>query len=164
MLIELAIAFRLARADDLPALEWMGLFTTQREIIAGAFAAQQAGEGAMLLALTGGFPVGQAWLDFDRRGNAACPRIWAVRVFPPMQRAGIGARLMAEAETLAAARGAEAVELGIEGDNEDARRFYRRLGYRPVGTERDRVDYAFEGYPLVMQVDQQILRKPLARQ
>lgn len=158
MLIELDIRFRLAVEDDLPALEWMGLFTRQREIIADAFAAQRAGDGAMLLAIAGGFPVGQAWLDFTPEH----PRIWAVRVFPPLQGAGLGGALMTEAEALAEARGAEAVEVGVEWDNAGARRFYDRLGYRPVGAERERVDYAFEGYDMVMEIDQQILRKALA--
>ena len=162
MLIELDISFRLAVEDDLPALEWMGLFTRQREIIAGAFAAQQAGDGAMLLAVAGGFPVGQAWLDFAREGRPERPRIWAVRVFPPLQGAGLGGALMAEAEALAEARGAEAVEVGVEWDNAGARRFYDRLGYRPVGAARERVDYAFEGYAMTMDIDQQILRKDVA--
>lgn len=161
MLIELDVSFRLARADDLAALEWMGLFTRQSAIIADAFTAQERGDGAMLLALTGGFPVGQAWLDFARAGSASCPRIWAVRVFPPMQGAGLGTRLMTEAEDIAVARGAVAVEVGVEWDNDGGRRLYQRLGYRPVGAERERIDYAFEGYEMVMDIDQQVLRKAL---
>jgi ribosomal protein S18 acetylase RimI-like enzyme len=158
VLIELDIHFRLAIEDDLPALEWMGLFTRQREIIAGAFEAQQEGDGAMLFAIAGEFPIGQAWLDFAPEH----PRIWAVRIFPPLQGAGLGGALMAEAEALAEARGADAVEVGVEWDNAGARRFYDRLGYRPVGAARERVDYAFEGYDMVMDIDQQILRKELA--
>ncbi|PTQ13219.1 GNAT family N-acetyltransferase [Sphingomonas oleivorans] len=161
MLIEVPIAFRIAHEEDLPALEWMGLFTRQREIIAATFEAQRQGEALMLLALANGFPVGQAWLDFDRQGSLDCPRIWAIRIFPPFQGAGLGTRLMAEVEAVAAARGAWAVELGVEWDNEGARRFYRRLGYEPVGAEREEVRYTFKGCPMAMEVDQQILRKDL---
>lgn len=161
--IEIAVCFRLCREEDLPAAEWMGLHTREREIIAEAFAAQERGEGLMLLADANGFPVGQAWLDFARRGSAECPRLWAVRVFPALQRAGLGARLMREAEALAVAHGARQVELGVEWSNPDARRFYRRLGYEPVGAEREVVRYSFEDYPLAMDLDQEIMRKKLCQ-
>lgn len=157
MLIRVPVQFRLAREDDLAALEWMGLFTRQRAIIAEAFEAQQDGRGAMLLAIANDFPIGQVWIDFDRE----TPRFWAVRVFPPLQGVGLGTRLIEEAEACAAARGHEAVELGVEWDNRGAQRFYRRLGYAPVGAEREEVDYTHDDYPMTMVVDQEILRKEL---
>ena len=159
--IEVAVRFRPARRGDLEALEWMGLHTREREIIAEAFALQERGDGLMLLAEAGGFPIGQAWIDFAERGTVDCPHIWAVRVFPPLQGAGLGRRLMAEAEAEAATRGATEVELGVDWDNAAARRFYGRLGYRPVGASRETVRFSFEGQPQEMPIDQQILRKPL---
>lgn len=161
--IAISVCLRLCRKEDLPAVEWMGLHTREREIIAEAFAAQERGEQLMLLADANGFPIGQAWLDFARRGSERCPRLWAVRVFPPLQRAGLGEKLMREAERLAAAHGARQVELGVERINPAARRFYRRLGYVPVGSEREVVRYSFEGCPLSMELDQEILRKELPR-
>ena len=159
--IEISVRFRSCRENDLPALEWMGLHTRQREIIAGAFAAQRRGEGLMLLAESGGFPVGQVWIEIAGRGSPSRPYFWAVRVFPPLQGAGLGRRLMTEAEARMAARGAESVELGVEWDNPDARRFYRRLGYRPVGARRDVERFSFRGQPQEMALDQEILRKDL---
>lgn len=163
--IELAVRFRLCRADDLPALEWMGLHTREREVIHAAFAAQERDDGAMLLGCSGGFPVAQAWLDMAETGSPTCPFVWAVRVFPPMQGAGLGDRLMRETERLAARRGAGALELGVEWDNPGARRFYRRLGYRPVGARDETQRYSFEGYPIEAEFSLEIMRKKLpARQ
>lgn len=159
--IEIPVRFRLCREDDLPALEWMGLHTRQREIIEGAFAAQRRGEAAMLLVEAGGYPVAQAWIDFAERGSPDRPRLWAVRVFPPLQGAGLGEMLMERAERLAAERGAREVELGVEFDNPDARRFYRRLGYRPAGSRTEVERYSFEGYPLEDVLRQEIMRKDL---
>jgi ribosomal protein S18 acetylase RimI-like enzyme len=158
VLIEVAVEFRLCRGEDLLALEWMGLHTRERDIIRATFERQRQGDALMLLALANGFPIGQVWIDFIRSGP---PRLWAVRVFPPLQRAGLGRRMMGEAETLARARGAAAVELGVERENPQARSFYENLGYRPVGRERELVRYSFEGQDLTMEVDQEIMRKSL---
>jgi ribosomal protein S18 acetylase RimI-like enzyme len=126
------VRFRLCREDDLPALEWMGLHGRDRDIIEETFAEQERGEALMLVGDAGGFPVAQAWVDIARRGSPERPHLWAVRVFPPLQGAGLGSELLAEAERRAAALGAEEVELSVECGNEAARRLYRRLGYRPV--------------------------------
>ena len=159
--LQITVRFRLCREEDLRAIEWMGLHTREREIIEGAFAAQQGGQGLMLLAEAAGFPVAQAWIDFAENGSPDCPHLWAVRVFPPLQGAGLGALLMAEAERRLAERGARQVTLGVEWHNDGARRFYERLGYLPSGTMHEVVDYAFEGYPMRLDLDQQILRKDL---
>lgn len=159
--LEVAIRFRLCRGDDLRALEWMGLHTYEREVIEAAFEAQERGDGAMLLAAAGGFPVGQVWLDFADRGSRRRAVLWAVRVFPPLQRSGLGRLLMRRAETLALRRGASEVEIGVEWDNPGARRFYRLLGYRPVGGRTDVERYAFEGHPFEAVFWQEVLRKTL---
>lgn len=158
--IEIRVRFRFCREDDLEALEWMGLHTRDRNIIHGAFAAQQRDEALMLLAEAGGYPVGQAWIDFARRGSEDRPHIWAVRVFPPLQGAGLGERLMAEAETLAAGRGAREVELAVDPEN-PARRFYRRLGYRPVGVQREVVHHGVDNHWVETGLCQELMRKDL---
>jgi GNAT superfamily N-acetyltransferase len=161
MIVQLPVEFRLCAEEDLPALEWMGLHTTQREIIRATFDAQQRRDALMLLAISGGYPVGQVWLDFARAGGAKRPLLWAMRVFPPLQRRGIGAALMRRAEALAQSRGAAEIELGVEWDNHGARRFYDRLGYEPCGSSREEVKFMFEDRPMEMTVDQQIMRKRL---
>jgi ribosomal protein S18 acetylase RimI-like enzyme len=159
MIVQLPVEFRLCEESDLPALEWMGLHTTQREIIRSTFEAQQRSDALMLLAIAGGFPVGQVWLDFARSGGTERPLLWAMRVFPPLQGRGLGSELMRRAEALAEARRASAIELGVEQDNDGARHFYERLGYEPAGRAVEEVCFMFEGQSMQMRVDQQMMRK-----
>lgn len=162
--VPLEVEIRSCVADDLPNLEWYGLFTRDRHIIDEAYDRQTSGKGLMLLAAANGFPVGQAWIDFaarpDERGVAV---IWAVRVFPFLQGAGIGARLLAAAEDAIRRRGFHVAELGVEKDNPRARKLYERLGYRLY---REMVDELTgddrNGDPVVQPVDQWMLRKDLA--
>jgi ribosomal protein S18 acetylase RimI-like enzyme len=53
-------------------------------------------------------------------------------VLPDYRRLGIGRRLMQAAEEIAAQRGIPAVELHVWEDNQLARAFYDRLGYRTI--------------------------------
>jgi ribosomal protein S18 acetylase RimI-like enzyme len=159
----LRIEFRLCHEDDLPALEWYGLFWAHREIIRDAFDRQRRGEVLMLLAITNGFPVGQAWMDLARLRSENGALLWAVRVFPFLQGRALGARLIARAERLLAARQIAFVEVGAEKDNPRARRLYERLGYRLTHDARE--EYAFttpDGEPVRVRLDEWCLRKPLA--
>jgi GNAT superfamily N-acetyltransferase len=127
------LQLRRCRENDLRALEWMGLYTRHRNIIQDTFRQQQAGRALMLLAVSSGFPLAQAWLDFGHRGSVRRPLLWAVRVFPPLQGHGIGAWIISAAEKAARARGARDIQLGVEPENTPALRLYERLGYRAVG-------------------------------
>lgn len=129
----IGLQLRPCRENDLRALEWMGLYTRHREIIRDTFRQQQAGTALMLLAVSSGFPLAQAWLDFGHRGSVRRPMLWAVRVFPPLQGYGIGGWIISAAETAARARGAREIQLGVEPENTPALRLYERLGYRAVG-------------------------------
>ncbi len=135
------VGIRPAVAGDLPALEWMGLFARHRPTIDKAFAAQEQGDGLMLLAVAAGFPVGQAWLDFRRARGRQAAILWAVRTFPPLQGAGIGTRLVHRAEVEAGARGLRRAELVVEHGNDPARRFYERLGWRVEAPAHEAVSY-----------------------
>jgi ribosomal protein S18 acetylase RimI-like enzyme len=157
------VRFRACRPDDLPALEWMGLHAADRPIIEAAFAAQERGEALMLVGESGGFPVAQAWIDFADRGSPEWPHLWAVRVFPPLRGAGLGAALIAAAERHAAERGAHGVELGVEPNNRRARRFYQRLGFEPAGSRAAVARRAPEGRVARTDPDQLIMRKELRR-
>jgi ribosomal protein S18 acetylase RimI-like enzyme len=124
---------RLARHEDLPALEWMGLYSGHRNIIESAYEAQQAGAAVMLLAMSGSFPVAQVWIDFRRARATNKAVLWAVRTFFPLHRRGIGRRLMEHAEHAIRARGICEAELEVERSNEPAYRFYQRLGWKDAG-------------------------------
>jgi len=139
--VKLEIAIRHCTEADLDRLEWFGLFTEHREIIHMAFARQRLGEVDMLVADLNGFPVGQAWIDFRRTKADENATLWAVRVLPPLQRHGIGERLMRAAELVACERGETSLSLAVERSNPDARRFYERLGYRQIGTCENSYSY-----------------------
>src|SRR5438093_11002918 len=61
--VSFPITVRICRREDLPALEWFGLFTEHREIIRETFESQERGEAVMLIADLNGFPIGQVWIN-----------------------------------------------------------------------------------------------------
>jgi len=156
------VTIRPARLSDLAALEWHGLYTPMREVIQSAFRAQERGDGLMLLADANGFPAGQAWIDFARKAHLGLATLWAVRVFPAFQRAGLGTLLMRAAERAVLAHGVTEAELGVDRDNAGVLRFYHRLGYAQAGTERGTFTYRTpDGRAIEVSVDQWLLRKRL---
>ena len=58
-----------------------------------------------------------------------------IAVSSSWRRRGVGTALIREAEHWVRARGASWIELGVYEFNEDARSFYRTLGYSPVSTK-----------------------------
>jgi len=160
--VSMPVTIRLCRKDDLPALEWFGMFTDHREMILAAYDSQERGEALMLVAEMQGFPIGQVWIDLTLERVDATGVLWAVRVFPTMQNRGIGTRLMLAAEDVLCRRGFTAVELGVEKDNLPAKRFYERQGYRVVADTQDEYSYTTPGGVLVcVPTEQWILRKVL---
>lgn len=160
--VSLSVSIRPCIEDDLPRLEWFGLFTEHREIIRSAFEAQRRGENVMLMADAGGAPVGQVWIDLARMWEKATGFLWAVRVFPWLQGRGIGQRLVLAAERLLRSRGFRYAELGVETDNPRARRFYERLGYRLTGTRQDAYSYTTpEGVHMRIPLEEWVLQKRL---
>ncbi len=77
-----------------------------------------------------------------------------VAVYPGHQSAGIGTRLIGEAEILALKSGASCLTLDVEADNLSAIRLYLRLGYVTVSESQVRIgrDHALRFYRM---------RKPL---
>lgn len=159
--VRVQLIYRLCTEADLPALEWMGLFTTHRQIIRTTFEKQQQGNVWMVLAVASGFPVAQVWIDAAERGSILCPRLWAMRVFPPLQGAGIGTELLLHTETFARDRGAHELEIGVEPDNVGARRFYARLGYRRVGHVVEAAEHETDEQRQRAGIEQELLRKSL---
>lgn len=135
--LDLPATIRTCCEEDLPRLEWFGAFTDHRAIIRDAYDLQCQGEAVMLVAVVGGFPVGQAWLDLRPRLDVPFPMVWAVRVLEPFQGAGLGTRLMAAVDKAAVARGCVGLQLGVEETNTRARAFYERLGWEVVGERRE---------------------------
>jgi len=160
--VSLSLTIRPCIEEDVPALEWFGMFTPHRELLAQAWARCRTGDNPMLVADLDGFPVGQVWIDLARRVPEPVGMIWALRVLPCLQRLGIGARLLAAAEAEIRRRGRQIAEIGVEKENPDARRLYERLGYRAAGEELEDFKYTTPwGEERREVVDQWILRKHL---
>jgi ribosomal protein S18 acetylase RimI-like enzyme len=156
------VVVRLCRAEDLPRLEWFGLYSHHREILVDAFARQTRGENMMLVADLNEFPVGQAWVDLVKRRADGIGYVWAVRVFPLLQRLGLGTLLMQAVEDLLCDRRLFIAEVGVEKDNPEARKLYQRLGYTPSGELQEEYSYTTpDGVYARHIVDQWILRKRL---
>lgn len=161
--VSLEIALRPARRDDLPALEWWGWFSAQRGIIRSTFDAQERGDGIFLVADSGGFPIGQAWVDLRLHSGRPAALLWAVRVIPGLRGLGIGRRLIEACEALVRERGIAAIEISAEKDDPSVRRLYERLGYRLVGEYRATQRYTDPaGRAAEMPLDQWVLEKRLA--
>ena len=100
------------------------------EVLAGRLTRLLTG-GNVAAVLTGSPPVGVALLTLR-------PNVWfdgpvalldELYVVPRLRGHGIGSALLAAAETLTRDRGGQLLEINVDGDDIDARRFYERHGY-----------------------------------
>jgi ribosomal protein S18 acetylase RimI-like enzyme len=160
--LHLHVDIRMCVKDDLPDLEWFGLFTEHREIFLRVFESQERGENSMLVAEVNTLPIGQIWIDLVKRKEESAGFIWALRVIPWLQNLGIGGRLMSAAEERCQELGLSHAELGVEKENHAAKRFYERLGYRLIGSMID--DYSYtspQGQLITVPMDVWMLRKKL---
>ncbi len=160
--IQAAIKLRPCGREDLPRLEWFGMFAMHRQIICQTFAAQQRREAMMIIADLNGWPVGQIWIDLASKSPEAAGVLWAFRVFPILQRLRIGTRLILSAERFLAQRGYSFAEIAAEKSDSIARRLYERLGYQLTGAER--VEYSYtqpDGTIVHVPLDEWLLRKEL---
>jgi ribosomal protein S18 acetylase RimI-like enzyme len=162
VVLPLEVTIRECARDDLPGLEWWGMFSHHREIIEDAFARQERGENLMLIAFANGSPVGQAWIELAVRADEGAGLLWAVRVHPVLQGLGLGARLLEAAERALRERGFAWAEIGVEKDNPRARALYERVGYRLHRELREEYGYTPPGgQPVRHVIDQWMLRKDL---
>ena len=160
--LELELKIRPCARQDLPQLEWFGLYTEHRQLIEDAFRRQLAREVMMLVADLDGFPVGEAWLDLSARAADSVGVIWALRVFPVLRNHGIGTRLMIAAERILFERGFRWVELTVDQHEPRAGRLYERLGYRPMGSTEGLLSYTTpEKKSVALNLQLWILRKRL---
>lgn len=135
------VTIRRCEREDLPALEWFGEFTPHREIIEKAFAAQERGDNVMLIAAFDDAPLGQVWIDLQRKRAEQTAVLWALRVFHWFHGRGIGTRLMKAAERVVAEVGWRCVEIAVEPANTRALALYQRRGYVRTGEDRERQRY-----------------------
>lgn len=133
------IAIRHLKPNELPALEWDGAYSHFRRVYASAL--QRAQRGIAVLWVAEGEAnklIGQVFVllnsEFDPQLANGEDRafIHSFRVRPEFRNRGLGARLLQAAETDLLSRNFKIVGLNVADDNVAARRFYERLGYRPV--------------------------------
>jgi len=120
---------RPCREDDLPTLEWFGLFLPQREVIREQFERQQRGQAIILIAEVNGIASGQLWIDLQG-APPSTGVFWALRVFPSLQGKGLGSRLITAGEAALSKRNVPFAEISVDQHNAPARQLYERLGYR----------------------------------
>ncbi|HEV3486524.1 MAG TPA: GNAT family N-acetyltransferase, partial [Vicinamibacterales bacterium] len=138
----LAVTIRVCAEEDLPGLEWDGMFTDHREIILDAFLRQQQRSNVMLVAESGGRLVGQIWIDLTKLASRGMGFLWALRVHPSVRGRGIGTELIGAAEAWLAANAFEAGAIGVEKENPRGLDLCRRLGYDVAGELYERFRYS----------------------
>jgi ribosomal protein S18 acetylase RimI-like enzyme len=129
------ITIRLARAEDLPGLEWEGEYAHYRSLYRRVFEEMQQGKRLMMVAAAGATIVGQVFvqlLSAEREFADGVSRayLYSLRVRPAWQGQGIGTRLISTAEKELRARGFTTAVIAAGKGNEGAFKLYQRLGYR----------------------------------
>ncbi len=120
---------RAARPDDVEGL--LGIereaFATDRLTRRKLRHLMTRGNAALLVADDAGEVAGYALLLFRRGLRSA--RLYGVAVRAGRRRAGLGRKLLAAAERLAAGRGCRSLRLEVAQDNKAAVKVYERNGY-----------------------------------
>ncbi len=90
----------------------------------------------LLSATAGAQPVGCLWMGraIDQVNGQQHTHIFLLYVLPEHRRQGLGAALMAQAETYARQRGEKQISLQVFCQNTAAMGLYDKLGFQPVST------------------------------
>jgi ribosomal protein S18 acetylase RimI-like enzyme len=129
------LVIRPVRAEDLPALEWDGVYIGYRHVFRETFEDAQRGRRIMLVALAEGEMVGQVFVqlsssDLHFADGATRGYLYALRVRPVWRGRGVGTRLIAAAEAALRERGFTTAVIAAAKENAGALRLYEQLGYR----------------------------------
>jgi GNAT superfamily N-acetyltransferase len=161
--VRLPITIGKSSEHDLPLLEWHGMFSEHRELIREAFHRQENGEVLMLQATVNDFPVSQLWIDFARKKADSMGILWAFRVFPFLQRHGIGQMLLLVGESEAKKRGFRWAEVAVDETEPRAESLYLRAGYVFRQSVQDEYSYVSpSGATVRVQQTLRLFRKRLA--
>jgi len=144
------VTIRLAREEDLPALEWNGEYRHFRNVFAQAWQRAQSGLTLLWIAeLSKVGLIGQAFIQLicdrpelaDGRTRAY---LYSFRVRSPYRDQGLGSRILETVENDLRQRGFRYVTLNVSKDNPRAQKLYRRRGYRIVASEAGYWSYVDE--------------------
>lgn len=132
---------RQAGWEDLAALEWNGEYTHYRRLYQEIYQSTCRGKALMWVAdLPGEEIIGQIFVQLDSSRNELAngrnrAYVYGFRVKSAYQGAGIGTRLLRTVEDDLRLRKFEWVTLNVSRANQEARRFYDRLGYHVVAAD-----------------------------
>ncbi len=133
--VQMHVAIRAVRSDDLPKLEWFGTMAHWRNVTRRTFNDHQLGQRLMFVADYKDFPIGQVVIDVTPREYAY---LYALRVMEPLRGLGIGTALLRIGDYVAREHGYQQIQLAVEKSNIAARRLYERFGYE-IFTQRSDV-------------------------
>jgi ribosomal protein S18 acetylase RimI-like enzyme len=147
-------------SEDLPSLGWSG-GSAHLATVGRALDRVESGEVEYLAVRTpSGYPIAKGVIDYAiKPGTGTLSQLVTA---DELRSLGIGAHLIAVAETRMRERGIRIAELGVEEDNPQARALYERLGYSEVGRESAawNVEDA-DGKIVLHETDLALLRKAL---
>ena len=141
------VTIRVLREPDLNALEWDGEYTHFRRLYRQIFQSTHKGRARMWVAdLSGSGVIGQLFVHLDSTRKELADGtgrayIFGFRVKPAYRGFGLGERMLDIIERDLLNRNYRWVTLNVGRQNQDARRFYERLGYRVVAKEPGRWSY-----------------------
>lgn len=142
------LLIRPLRHNDLLAVEWEGSYIHFRRLYARAYQRACKGNAMLWLAdLPGDKLLGQLFVllrsevDLSLADGKDQAFIHSFRVRPSYRSAGLGSRLLENAERDLRRRGFHLVSLNVAVDNPRAIRFYERQGYRRMGWDEGHWSY-----------------------
>lgn len=135
------LEIKLCREEDLDMLEKSMPTSGLSRFHHKRFENQEKGRVSYLIAWLKGEPVGHIdlrWYGFDHEDLEKeirdIPELNAITVAKSYRNQGIGTALIEEAEKIAKERGFKRVGMGVNPENEGAKRLYEKLGYKDSGT------------------------------
>ncbi len=128
------VMIRPLRQEDLPGLEWGGVYEKYRKVFRQSFDDAERGQRLLLVAVAGAEMVGQVFVQLTSSetryaDGSARAYLYALRVRPPWQGLGLGTRLIGAGEAALLALRFSVAVIAAGKDNPRAYQLYRRLGY-----------------------------------
>ncbi len=141
------VEFRLARQDDLPALEWNGEYRHFRRLYWDIYQSACQGKTLMwVVEMRQVGVIGQVFVQLNSNRKELADGetrayLYGFRIQPAYQRLGIGGGVLQRVEDDLGTRGFSLATLNVGLKNLDAQRFYQQHGYRIVTHEPGRWSY-----------------------
>jgi ribosomal protein S18 acetylase RimI-like enzyme len=136
-----SLQIRSLKEEDLPALEWDGMYTHYRELFQIAYQRIASHRGlAWVVEIPDKGIIGQVFIQLTcQRPELANGRthayLYSFRIKPTYRRMGIGKTVLNFVDGNLLARNYQFVTLNVSKENLDAIRLYERHGYRTIGPE-----------------------------